>query len=239
MRTHRLYVDVPLAVDAEITLDQRASHYLGTVLRVKAGQKLNVFNNHGGCYDAVVVSASKKTVVIETLGFDDNDRMPKKDLTIAVGITKGDRMDLLMQKATELGVHSIQPLWMDFCDVKLPKERLEKKIHHWRQITIASSEQSERNRLPFVNEPLKFDDWLNAQDSTKVIGFHPNEAPPEELSEQREKTTFCFGPEGGFSDREVVLMESQGVQLLSLGERILRAETAPLVLLSFHLFAEN
>ncbi|MCY4043824.1 MAG: 16S rRNA (uracil(1498)-N(3))-methyltransferase [Cellvibrionales bacterium] len=235
MRTHRLYVDMPLAVDSEIQLDKQASHYLGTVLRVKSGQALNVFNNQGGCYEAVVQSASKKSVVIKTSSFDPNDRMPLQKLSIAIGVTKGDRMDTVMQKATELGVHGIQPLWMDYCDVKLPKERLEKKLQHWRQITVSASEQSERNRLPEVLEPQTFDVWLQQIEPSKTLLFHPAGQPPSKLLQPMDSPYFCFGPEGGFSDREVAMAQGQGVSIISLGERILRAETAPIVVLASQL----
>ncbi len=233
MRTHRLFVTQPLSSGSLITLDEKASHYLGKVLRVKVGHSVNVFNGEGGSFEAGVSSVSKKTVSLQLGAFNPENNMPARKLHIAVGVSKGDKMDWLVQKATELGAFSIQPLLTEFCDVKLSEERFQKKINHWQQIAISSSEQCERNLVPEVLPQRKMDDWLNEVSALAPIWvFHPsgdktikNLAIPDEI-------VLCFGPEGGFSDSEMRQVKEGNACAVSLGSRILRAETAPLATLA-------
>ena len=235
MRINRVFVDQALRAAAEIRLDAEVSHHLTRVLRLKPGAGLRVFDGTGAEFEATLISATRRgaRLAVERHVAIDNESGLR--VTLAQGISRGERMDLVMQKATELGVAHIVPLLTERSVVRLTAERSARRAAHWRRIVISACEQAGRNRLPSVDQPLAFDAWL---DKLPVSGtrlcLRPGagrrvrdiEAPSDN------QAVIAIGPEGGLSPREHELLETEGFIPVSLGPRILRTETAALTVLA-------
>lgn len=209
------------------------AHYVSNVLRLTAGRPLIVFNGRGGEYDATLAAASKKQAIIQVDAFLAIDRESPVDIELAIGLSRGDRMDWIIQKATELGVARIAPLHTERTEVKLRDNRLEKKMQHWRQIIVSACEQSQRTRLPLLDEPENFSDFVaRCRTQTKLV-LHPTTEPFSFLRAGRaDQATVLVGPEGGFSESELELAKSHEFSGWQLGPRILRTETAPIAALA-------
>ena len=242
MRVPRVFSSQPLAAGSEIELDEAASRHLVKVLRLKAGRPLVVFDGHGGEYSAELVEAGKRARV-RLQEFFSKDRQSPLALTLAIGISRGDRFDWVVQKATELGVAHIQPLFTERCEVKLSGERLQKKLAHWRQIAISACEQCARNRVPEIAEPLKLAQYLHEQQdggadangAVKLVLHHRTDIHLRQLEQAHGKpsaATLLVGPEGGLSQAEIDAALAQAYLPLRLGPRVLRTETAPVAALS-------
>lgn len=242
MRIPRLYVDQKLTEKSVVILEQQPSHYLCKVLRVKAGRELVLFNGYlsdtgsRGEYLATLTEANKKAAVVELKKFTATQSESNLKLELACCLIKNDRMDWLLQKATELGVTTISPLFSEHTDVKLSAERLDKKQCHWQQIVISACEQSGRNHVPIVNDPMSISKWLKQDSSENKYMLHPYDAEPFAFANKSRQVklsvALLVGPEGGLSDEEVAQAHRHQFKSVSLGPRILRAETAPLVALS-------
>lgn len=235
MRVSRFYLDAPLSEHFE----QRASfeisgdraHYILHVLRLKAGHDIIVFNGLGGEYSGRIVRVERKSLTITLDNFDPRDKVPSTQLTVGLCIIKKDAMDTAIQKLTELGVATIQPLISE--RVSVAKKQYEGRENHWHNIAVSACEQCGMNRLPAVKAPVPLNDWTNAQRGTR-LGAIPNGAPfakiPLPLSDKQAAISILIGPEGGFSPGELDAIESSGFVGVTLGERILRAETAAISL---------
>jgi 16S rRNA (uracil1498-N3)-methyltransferase len=242
MRTPRLYVNQKLTENSVVVLEQQASHYLCKVLRVKAGRELVLFNGclsdagSSGEYRATLTEANKKAAVVALTNFTATQSESNLKLELACCLIKNDRMDWLLQKATELGVTSISPLFSEYTDVKLSAERVDKKQCHWQQIVISACEQSGRSQVPVVNSPIPISQWLTQDTSENKYVLHPYDAKPFVLDNKPRQDSLTVallvGPEGGLSDAEVATAHVHQFKSIQLGPRILRAETAPLVALS-------
>ena len=240
MRTTRLYVNSTLATDTTVELPPETSHYLGKVLRAKAGQAVILFNGDGQEYAALITQVTKKTVVVtiesSQLG------LPPSPLYTHLGqvMSRGDRMDYAIQKATEMGVNEITPLFSDRCEVKLDPKRLEKRLLHWRQISISASEQSGRSEIPLIHPPGALSDWLQQVPAEQKLVLHPHQTVPVNSMTTPNSCALLIGPEGGLTDTEVTLAEQSNFQAISLGPRILRTETAPVACLGMlqHLWGD-
>ncbi len=239
MRRSRIYCETPLSTGQRLDLDQRNSHYLLHVLRVKPGQALVLFDGSGNDYAASVTDVSRKTVSVAVEAAIENHRANTESplqTTLAIAISKGERMDWVMQKATELGVSRIVPLISQRVDVKLNEQRMAKKLEHWRGIVIAACEQSGRARLPLLETAAKLETWLGKAEQDIGLTLSANGQPLTPLSQSLTKTpesvTVLIGPEGGLTADEINLSEQAGFIGISMGPRILRTETAPIVALS-------
>lgn len=242
MRIPRLYINQLLTENSTVVLGQESSHYLCKVLRVKADRQLVLFNGYlsdageSGEYQATLIEADKKACVVEIKKFIETQSESPLKLELACCLIKNDRMDWLLQKATELGVTKISPLFSEFTDVKLSAERIDKKQRHWQQIVISACEQSGRTQVPIVNSPVSLSDWLVQDKSEGRYVLHPYNAKPfvfdNTLRSVTKTVSLLVGPEGGLSDQEVNEAHANQFQSVLLGPRILRAETAPLVALS-------
>ncbi|WGL15725.1 16S rRNA (uracil(1498)-N(3))-methyltransferase [Microbulbifer bruguierae] len=237
MRIPRIYSAEPLAGKSEVQLDEAASRHLVKVLRLGPGRPLILFDGEGGEYEAELLEAGKKASV--KIGvFSADDRQSPLAITLAIGISRGDRFDWVIQKATELGVTAIQPLFTERCEVKLSGERLQKKLGQWLQIATSACEQCARNRVPKILEPMKlpqFLDQANAADGLKLVLHHRTDATLAELEQKSgrpDDALLLVGPEGGLSVEEIELAMAQGFHPLRLGPRVLRTETAPVAALS-------
>jgi 16S rRNA (uracil1498-N3)-methyltransferase len=228
MRIPRIYFQQDLRVGAEFTLPPDRAHYIANVLRLSPGRPLMLFNGKGGEYSGTLVSASKKSAVVEVDGFDPVERESPLDLELAIGLSRGDKMDWIVQKATELGVTRIAPLNTERSEVKLKQDRMEKKMDHWRQVIVSACEQSQRNRLPILDAPRDFGSLLAECSAERRLILHPGcHGSPLASNNRPRSVTILIGPEGGFSEDEVETASTHGFTGWQLGSCILRTETAP------------
>ncbi|MGH1471904.1 MAG: 16S rRNA (uracil(1498)-N(3))-methyltransferase [Cellvibrionaceae bacterium] len=237
MRIPRLYTNQPLLIDTAGELSDTAAHYVNTVLRMKADREIILFNGTGGEYTAKLTQVKKRLVSFEVTRFNEENRESKHYSHLAIGVSRGDRMDFVLQKATELGVSAITPLFTERTEVKLSGERLEKKFQHWQQIIVSACEQSQRNILPTLSSPTSltdfFSDTKNAEQKPCRLILHPGEASFSiQNSPIQTRTILLVGPEGGFSEYELKEAINNKFETWALGPRILRTETAPLAALS-------
>jgi len=205
-----------------------------------------VFDGRGTDFSAEIVSIDRRRVVIQLGEIQTNDA--ESPLTIELGqvISRGDRMDYAVQKAAELGACCLTPLLSERCEVKLDQQRQAKRRQHWQQIAISASEQCGRPVIAKINPITALDEWLHGPDNILKLVFHPaknfqisainlsngvDELP--EPGQPPENIAILIGPEGGLSDREVDNCTARGFIPITLGPRILRTETAPVVALTW------
>lgn len=232
MRIPRVYTPLSIQAHSHMELDSEASHHLLKVLRMQEGRELILFNGDGQEYPATIYSTHKKNAALEVGGSIDNNRESPLITELAVGLSKGDRMDWVVQKATELGVTQITPLFTERTEVKLKGDRLDKRLQHWRQVAISACEQCQRNQLPTITRPFGLHDYLNNCDnSLKLVLHHRSEQTLKDYP-QPTSVSLLIGPEGGLSKQEIQQAITQGFEPLTLGPRVLRTETAPLAVLS-------
>ena len=236
MRTIRFFLPKPLAANSTVELTDDAAHHAQNVLRMKQGDTLTIFNGEGGEYDAVIESVSKKAVSVQLNAYRAIDRESPLRTHLAIGISKGERFEHVLQKATELGISEITPIVSERTEVRLSHERQDKVLQRWQKIIINTCEQSYRNRLPQLNSPVEFSTLLGKEGSERKIILHPPQDNSQQtmLDKNNKPKSVCLlvGPEGGFSDSEVALATRHHFTPLALGPRILRTETAPLAALS-------
>ncbi|MEH6627573.1 MAG: 16S rRNA (uracil(1498)-N(3))-methyltransferase [Motiliproteus sp.] len=232
MRIPRVYDDQPLRVGDEVSLGDFAAQHLGRVLRMKAGDPLTIFNGQGGEYGAVLTTVTKKHVFVQLQDF----REPVVDsiLKIHLGqcLSRGERMDYAVQKACELGVCELSPLFSERCEVRLKADRQEKRVQHWQQIAISASEQSLRCSVPHIHQPTDAAQWVTETKADLKLVLDPR--APQALTSFNAPASIALliGPEGGLSEAEVNAAEVAGFMPIALGPRVLRTETAPVAALS-------
>ncbi len=229
----RFYDDQEFQSGLATELGANASHHIGKVLRMAPGDEVVVFNGHGGEWSARILAVGKKSVTVEPLAFVDEDRTAPLAVTVALPMIKGDRMDYAIQKATELGATRIVVLDTERCEVRLKGERQEKKLGQWQQIAISACEQCGLNRPPVIEGAVPLSAWLAGDLPALRLIAHPGEKPfsPAAL-DGVDELALLTGPEGGFSDEELQAAADRGFIPFALGNRVLRAETAPVALLA-------
>lgn len=232
MRIPRLFIQQPLSANNQFVLSESQSHYLSKVLRMQAGRELIAFDGLGGEYSATITEVTKKSVTIGTGDFQTVDKESPLKLTLAIGVSRGERMDWVLQKATELGVTEIIPLITERTEVKLGGERSDKKIEHWQQILISSCEQCQRNTLPKLSEPQVLGEWITNDSSDLKFVLHHRDNKGLPTQSEAKSITLLIGPEGGLTDEEIQLAQNNRFAPLTLGPRVLRTETAPLAAIS-------
>lgn len=235
MRIPRLYLNATLSQGIQVNLEGERLNYVARVLRLKPGAELRVFNGEGGEFMARLESIGKREAVVQVAGFMNVERESGLALTLAQGISRSERMDLVVQKATELGVTAIVPLVCERCVVRMDERRAHKKLDHWRAIAISACEQSGRNRPPLVHEPVALGDWLRAVD-TQARRLLLDPRCDTRLREMKAplvaRLALLIGPEGGLSDSERDTAYTAGFEGVNLGPRVLRTETAALAAIS-------
>ena len=234
-RNRRLHVDLPLSAEKRIRLPEAASRHLTRVLRLGSGDAVTVFDGCGGEYDATVARVAAGTVEVDLGVHRAVDRESALVVELGQGICKGDRMDLVVQKATELGVSAIRPLLCRRTVVKLDAARAERRIAHWRAIAVHAAQQSGRTRVPEVGGVDALDSWLSrpAAGPALVLSPHATDSVADLPRPGPGSTVrLLVGPEGGLEPREVERARAAGFMGLRLGPRVLRTETAALVALS-------
>lgn len=228
MRIPRIYTSQLLQPNSEIALEPGPSQHLARALRMQEGSELILFNGKGGQYPAIITAVGKKQVSAKTAAFNDREVESPLQIQLGIAISRGDRMDWVVQKATELGVNRITPLLTERTEVKLKGERAEKKLSHWQQIAISACEQCGRNVVPDINPLAVSAHWISSVEAeTKLVLHHRADNIPAGSSAP-ENIALLVGPEGGLSAGEIAAAEGVGFLSLRLGPRILRTETAPL-----------
>jgi 16S rRNA (uracil1498-N3)-methyltransferase len=227
----RVYTTQPLAPDLLIELDQGARQHLTRALRMSAGDALVLFNGDGLCYPAELMVVDKKSVTARVNDRVDTDVESPLAIHLGIAISRGERMDWVVQKATELGVTTISPLNSDRSGVKLPGERADRKLRHWQQIAISACEQCGRNRIPIIARPAVLSTWLATVTAELRLVLH-HRAEPSPAHPTPGSVALLVGPEGGLSPGEIAAAEQADFTALALGPRVLRTETAPLAALA-------
>ncbi len=230
MRLSRLFVDTSLSL-GDCELPEAQAHYLSRVLRLTPNSPIQLFDGSGSEYRGVLMEVGKKQVRValheRLMGLAES----RLHTHLGQGLSRGERMDWAIQKATELGVSAITPLFTERCEVRLNEERADKRLQHWRQITISACEQCGRSVLPEIHTPQLLGDWLAASAAQLRLVLHPV-AMPWQQHRRPDSLALLIGPEGGLTEQEIELAHAQGFQSARLGPRVLRTETAPLVALS-------
>ncbi|MBT8048039.1 MAG: 16S rRNA (uracil(1498)-N(3))-methyltransferase [Xanthomonadales bacterium] len=226
MRIHRVYTPQALESGRELILEGGNAHYLARVLRVNAGQTVVLFNGDGRDYAAEVVRADRKEISLRLFS-----RLPAAaesavGITVVQALSRGERMDQTLQKCTELGASAFQPLISERVEVRLDQSKLAKRLAHWQGVVISACEQSGRAVIPQVHEPLDLEELLARPATGLSLVLAPGAPEPLARAPLGRTVQVLIGPEGGFSEAEQLLMQSRGMQLVSLGPRILRTETA-------------
>jgi 16S rRNA (uracil1498-N3)-methyltransferase len=235
MRIPRIFTDQPLSSGANLALTGSAARHLSSALRMSVGQEITLFNGRGGEFAATLTSTAKSQVDVSIGDCREIDRESPLRLHLAIAVSRGERMDWIVQKATELGVTEITPLFSERTEVKLNGDRLEKKLRHWQQVSISACEQCQRNIVPIINNALTLDQWLSQADGDseqlKLVLHHRSD---KTLAQHQTPKSVCLlvGPEGGLSDNEISRAMGKGFAALTLGPRVMRTETAPLAAIS-------
>jgi 16S rRNA (uracil1498-N3)-methyltransferase len=232
---HRFYHSNPLDLNQIIILDEFSSHHALRVMRVKVDDLLILFNGDGFEYRGRVSDINKKTINIEILSKEKNNNESPININLFQSISSNEKMDMVIQKATELGVSSIQPIFTSRSTVKLSLDRIKKRLIHWRQVSISACGQSGRSKIPTIKSPIGFDRFVEGITTNSLnLLLHPDHS--KESSNLPNKYSgdinIFIGPEGGFSQDEVLLLKKQNCINIQLGSRILRTETAPLAIIA-------
>jgi len=229
----RFFVEHALREGETLVLPPGPSRH-AQVLRLQSAASITLFNGEGGEWHASVTRMGRSEVEINVGTHDPVDRESACAVSLALGMPANERMDSLIEKATELGVARIQPLVCERSVLRLAGERARKKVEHWRAVAVAASEQSGRTRLPQIADIASFSDWLSAlpcDNATHRFVLSLRSAKRLTVGESG-MLWFLSGPEGGLTDAEESAAQVAGFLPVSLGPRVLRADTAPLAALA-------
>jgi 16S rRNA (uracil1498-N3)-methyltransferase len=227
MRITRIHTTQQLSSNKTFALETESSHHLARVLRLGVGDALTLFDGRGGEYPSEIIAIDKKHVTVRAGVQQLREGESPLAMHLGIAISRGERMDWIVQKSTELGVAAITPLVTERTGVKLSSERSNKKTEHWQQIAISACEQCGRNHPPAVHPQQPLQDWLASTVAEKKFVLH-HRAAAFDVGETPTSIALLVGPEGGLSDREIETAEHAGYASLRLGPRVLRTETAPL-----------
>jgi 16S rRNA (uracil1498-N3)-methyltransferase len=225
----RLFVSDRLFNGADIVLEGDRARYLGRVLRLRIGDEITVFDGTGPQWSASVTGMTKSTASLRIGESHDAATESSLKIHLVQGISRGERMDYVVQKATELGVKRITPVLTEYGVVKLDDERAAKRREHWESVAASACEQSGRTRLPLIDAPLPLRNWFGEKpaDADTDLILRPGAARPlSAVDAPQTKVCILIGPEGGFSQTEYEDAEVAGFEAVSLGPRVLRTETA-------------
>jgi 16S rRNA (uracil1498-N3)-methyltransferase len=202
---------------------------------MSVGEEITLFNGDGGEFSAALTALGKSQVGVVIGEHREVNRESPLKLHLAIAVSRGERMDWIVQKATELGASEITPLFSERTEVKLNAERLEKKLRHWQQVAISACEQSQRNKLPTIHDAQTLNHWLSqSNDDSAQLKLVLHHRSDKTLAQHQAPKRVCLlvGPEGGLSDNEIHHAVENGFVPLTLGPRVMRTETAPLAAIS-------
>lgn len=231
----RLFVSGELFNGAALTLEGDKARYLGRVLRLRPGDDVCVFNGEGPERSAVIEAISRNTVTLRVGASRETNTETPLRVHLVQGVSRGERMDFVIQKATELGVKRVTPVLTEYGVVKLDTKRAEKRREHWQGVAQSACEQSGRIRVPLIDAPVPLKTWFGNQpaDIDAQLVLRPGAgAPLAGIEAPSTKVCLLIGPEGGFSNTEYEDADIAGFRAVSLGPRVLRTETAAVAALS-------
>ena len=238
---NRFYIETELNTGNTIELTESVFHHWVRVLRAKVQEKAIFFNGKGGEYRVTLTEINKKNAFVSVDHFEAIDRTAPFKVILGQVMSKGDRMDYAIQKATELGVTKIQLLTSDRCEMRLKYDRDQKKLDHWQSVAVAACEQCGMNIVPKVLAPISIEEWIQTDLPISRFVMAPNKDQKNVLLDAQPELALLIGPEGGLSESEIGLSNQHGFVNWCIGDRVLRTETAPVVALSilnYH-FASN
>lgn len=229
MRIPRIYTEQTLRPGQTVLLPEQAGEHVARVLRLEPGHPLILFNGDGRECDARLATLARRAVTAEITALRDVDRESPLQLTLAQGIARGEKMDWILQKATELGACRFVPLVTERTEVRLDEDRAERRHAHWMSVIAGACEQCGRNRLPLLEPPQRLDRWLASLGDTAALRLAllpEGDTHLQQLPQMENGATLAAGPEGGFSEHDIALLGQAGFRSLRLGPRVLRTETA-------------
>ena len=236
MRNPRLFTDQPLTPGDQVVLKGNVAQHVGRVLRARTGEHIVLFNGEGQEFAATVVSVSKREVAVDIGEAHFPNTESQVHTMLGLCLSKGDRFDWAIQKATELGVGAIIPLQSERVDFTIPVARVEKRVAHWQQIAVSACEQCGRVNVPSIAPPQSLVSWIERVSAEQKWVLHCADDAGASASAVTpgapQDAALLIGPEGGLTDPEFATASAQGFQLLQLGPRVLRTETAPAAALS-------
>ncbi len=243
MHITRLFIDGNLEVGQEIILAENSAHHVLHVLRKKADDELILFNGKGGEYSAKISDINRNNVTVNIHEYTDVNRESPLQISLGLSILKRDAMNTALQKATELGVSKIVPV--ETTNTTVSRAHLQKRESQWQKVIVTACEQSGRTQVPALESVHSFNDYLcidlctdlctnqyTDSENLKLIASTTAKMCISEIEHPAKSISLIIGPEGGFTDAEITLAVEKGFQPVSIGKRILRAETAPAVLLT-------
>src|SRR3990172_2295277 len=226
MRVPRVYTESTLAPGALVQLEQESSHHVAQVLRLRVGDAVCLFNGKGVECEGRIISLSKQCAGVTLDSYAEVTRESPLRITLAQGISRGERMDYTIQKAVELGVNAIVPVISHRTTVKLDEDRADKRMEHWRRGIISACEQCGRNCLPTLLPVQRLDQWLTNPTGGLKLLLRGNAETSLPTAQCNKDIVVLIGPEGGLTEPEVNAAERAGYLPMRLGPRILRTETA-------------
>jgi len=225
----RLFVSEALINGTVVVVEGDRARYLGRVLRLRTGDAITVFDSTGPEWPATIENMTKSTVTLQVGDSREAGTESPLNIHLVQGVSRGERMDFVVQKATELGVKRITPVLTEYGVVKLDGDRAAKRREHWAGVAVSACEQSGRTRPPLIDTPISLKQWFGAKPAGADVDLvlRPGARTPlAGVTAPATKACILIGPEGGFSDKEYEDAEIAGFDAVSLGPRILRTETA-------------
>jgi len=233
MALSRFYQDVDLVVGNTVALDARNHRHVVHVLRKRIGDEVVLFNGQGGEYVASIASCDKRNSSVVIDAFRDVDRESNLQTHLALALSRGERMDYALQKAVELGVTHITPLLTQHSTLRLNADKIDARMRHWQGVICHAAEQSGRTALPQLDEPQTLATFLaSCQSDLKWLFETCGESATPKSDVRVTRVCMLVGGEGGWHDDEVALAKDHGFNVITLGPRIFRTETAPVVALT-------
>lgn len=235
MRSIRIHVEQPLTPGVELILPAQAGEHVARVLRLGEGAPLLLFNGDGHDYAAIVSQVGKREVKARVEGRQAVTNESPLPLVLAQGVARGEKMDLIVQKATELGAAGIVPLLTERAEVRLDPARAQKRLAHWRAVAASACEQCGRARIPAILPAQPLEAWLGSlpqAGSVRLALLPEGDRSLRSLDFGPAGGLLVVGPEGGLGERDVAALRAAGFEGLVLGPRILRTETAGLAALA-------
>ncbi len=227
MRIPRVYESQPLSAGALIELSDTSIQHVVRALRLREGDLIRLFNGDGAEYTAALTSVDKRRASAQIT--EVTQPAVESGLQIHIGqtLSRGERMDYAVQKATELGATRITPLTSERCEVRLKAEREDKRLRHWQQVAISACEQSLRTRVPEILDVSPLEQWIQSVDAELKLVLHHHTAQPLQTMEAPSSVALLIGPEGGLTEAEVDAALAAGFKPVAFGPRVMRTETAP------------
>lgn len=229
---NRFFIAEDFTINQTYPLPDAVFHHWGRVLRANIGDQAIVFNGKNGEYLAELIAIDKKSAHINILSFNPIQRHLPTQVILGQVMSKGDRMDYAIQKATELGVHQIQLLTSERCEMRLKYDRDQKKIEHWQAVAISACEQCGLNIVPQILAPMPVQDWIHQVQAEQKLVLALSEGQVQFQSPLPARIALLVGAEGGLSKAEIDAAVQAGFQKWTIGERVLRTETAPVAALA-------